>query len=90
MTEPLCGAALFQVHGNVVKTHRPKADDPRPYNELLDRLGAYQPLTALLWLGSHGCNAERELSEAEELIRTYQDSPARAAMLAKLAGLYRK
>jgi hypothetical protein len=45
-TEPLCGAALFQVHGDLAKTLRPKADDPRPYSELLDRLGVYGPLTA--------------------------------------------
>ena len=89
-TAPLCGAALAQVHGDLAKTLRPKADDPRPYSELLERLGAYEPLTALTWLASHGCDAERELSEAEDLIRTYQDSPKRAAMLAKLAALHRK
>ena len=41
------------------------------------------------WPG-HGCEAEPELSEAEELILTYQDSPARVAMLATLAKLHRK
>ena len=62
----------------------------RLYSELLERLAAYEPLTALAWLVSHGCVADRDLSEAEDLIRTYRDSPARAAMLAKLAGLHRK
>ncbi len=88
-TAPLCGAALTQVHGDLAKAYRPKADDPRPYSELLDRLGAYEPLTALTWLAGHGCAADAELSEAETLIRTYQDSPKRAAMLATLAQLHR-
>src|SRR5208283_603026 len=90
MTAPLCSAALTQVYGDIAKTYRPKDDDPRPYSELLERLGAYEPLTALTWLAGHGCEAEPELSEAEELIRTYQDSPERAAMLATLEKLHRK
>jgi len=90
MTPPLCGAALSQVHGDLAKALRPKPDDPRRYSELLDRLGAYEPLTALVWLAGHGCEAEPELSEAEELILAYQDSPARVAMLATLEKLHRK
>ena len=90
MTPRLCGAALTQVHGDFEKVLRPKADDPRRYSELLDRLGAYEPLTALVWLAGHGCDAEAELSEAEAVIRTYQDLPARVAMLATLARLHRK
>jgi hypothetical protein len=43
-----------------------------------------------VWAAGHGCEAEPELSEAEELVGTYQDSPARAAMLARLAKLHRK
>ncbi|HEY1473047.1 MAG TPA: hypothetical protein VGF53_03080 [Pseudolabrys sp.] len=89
-TAPLCKAALNQSYGDIVKVYRPKADDPRPYSELLERLGAYEPLTALTWLAGHGCEAEPELSEAEELVRTYQDSPARTAMLGTLASLHRK
>jgi hypothetical protein len=89
-TAPLCGAALAQVHGDLAKTLRPKADDPRPYGELLDRLGAYEPLTALLWLAGHGCDTERELSEAEELIQTYQPSPSAGLMLGRLEQLHRK
>jgi hypothetical protein len=91
MTAPLCKAALTQVYGDITKVYRPKADDPpRPYSELLERLGAYEPLTALTWLAGHGCEAEPELSEAEELVRSSQDSPARAAMLATLERLHRK
>jgi hypothetical protein len=90
MTAPLCNAALTQVHGDIAKTYRPKDDDPRPYSELLARLGAYEPLIALVWLAEHGCEAEPELREAEGLIVGYQDSPARTAMLATLEKLHRK
>jgi hypothetical protein len=89
-TPPLCKGALAQVHGDFSKVLRPRADDPRPYSELLDRLGAYDPMTALKWLAAHGCDAEAELSEAEGVVRTYQDSPDRAAALAALAQLHRK
>lgn len=88
-TPKLCSAALAQVYGDFSKVYRPTADDRRPYSELLERLGAYEPLTALVWLAGHGCEAEPELSEAEEVIRAYQDSPQRAAMLASLEKLHR-
>ena len=29
MTAPLCGAVLMQVHGDIIKVYRPKADDRR-------------------------------------------------------------
>ena len=90
MTPPFCVAALAQVNDDLMKVYRPKADDPRPFSELLERLGAYEPLTALVWVAGHGCEAEPELSEAEELVRTYQDSPARVAMLATLEHMHRK
>ena len=62
------------------KIYRPKADDPRPYRELLGRLGRLASnLPRSIWLAGHGCDAEPELSEAEEAIRAYQDSPQRAA-----------
>jgi hypothetical protein len=89
-TPPLCREALTQVHGDLAKVLRPKADDPRPYRELLDRLGAYEPLTALLWLASHGCDADRELSEAAEVIRSYRSSPASVVMLDRLEQLRKK
>jgi hypothetical protein len=54
------------------------------------RLGAYEPLTALLWLAGHGCDAERELSEAEELIQTYQPSPSAGLMLGRLEQSHRR
>jgi len=89
-TDPLCKAALTEVRGDITKVYRPRADDPRSYDELLSRLGAGEPLTALKWLAGHGCNAEAELSEAEDVVRSYQESPDRAAMLASLAQLRRK
>jgi hypothetical protein len=89
-TARLCREALTQIRGDLTKVLRPTTDDPRPYSELLDRLGAYEPLTALIWLASHGCDGEPELREADAVIRTYQPSPARAAMLDRLAQLRNK
>jgi hypothetical protein len=90
-TAPLCEAGLTQVRDDLTKVYRPRAgDEPRPYCDLLARLGAYDPLTALKWMAGHGCNAETELSQAEDVVGAYQDSPARTAMLAALAQLHRK
>lgn len=88
-TPALCDAALKVLHDRFVPIYRPPPDDPRPYAELLERLGVSNPLTTLQWLASHGCDANRELSEAEGLVRTYQDSPERAAMLTRLMELHR-
>jgi hypothetical protein len=90
-TEPLCNTALGLLHGEFAKIYRPRGeDDRRSYQEFLGRLGNGEPLPALIWLAGHGCDAEVELSEAESLMRAYQDSPDRAAMLATLAQLHRK
>jgi hypothetical protein len=89
-TPALCDAALAELHKELARIHRPKPDQPMAYRELLDRLGTGDQFGALIWLASHGCDAEAGLSEAEDLIRTYQTSPASAAMLAKLAALHRK
>jgi len=86
-TPELCAAALAQVHGELSQIYRATADDPRSYQELLERMGTGEPLTALIWLAGHGCPATDELNEADALIRTYQDSPDRAAMLATLGAL---
>jgi hypothetical protein len=89
-TAPLCEAAQSVLHGQLAKIYRPRSDDPRPYQELLGRLGSGEQLPALQWLAEHGCDAEAELSEAEALVRAYQDSPDRASTLATLARLHRK
>ncbi len=89
-TPPLCREALTHIRGDLDTVLRPKADDPRPYRELLDRLGASEPLTALLWLASHGCDADAELSEAAEIVGAYQPSPAGAAMRDRLMQLRKK
>ena len=81
---------LAQVHGDLTKSARPQSDDPRPYEELLSRLGAYAPLTVLQWLAGHGCDADVELADADDLIRAYQDSPERAAMLASLVRIFNR
>jgi hypothetical protein len=89
-TPALCGAALAELHKELARIHRPKPDQPMAYKELLDRLGTGDQFNALIWLASHGCDAEADLSEAENLIRTYETSPASAALLTKLAALHRK
>jgi hypothetical protein len=89
-TPALCEAAQVEIRGEIARIARPKPDDPRPYSELLERLGSGRQLPALIWLASHGCDAEGGLSEAEEMVRAYQDSTDRAAMLATLAQLHRR
>ena len=89
-TPQLCEAAQSALHRQFAEIYRPKADDPRPYRELLSRMGDGAQFSALRWLGEHGCAVEAELSEADSLVRAYQDSAERAAMLATLAQLHRK
>jgi hypothetical protein len=87
-TMPLCANALSQLHGQFVKVYRPGPnDEPRPYSELLERLGNGEQLPDLIWLAGHGCAAEPELGEAVALVNAYQDSPGRAEMLATLTRL---
>jgi hypothetical protein len=86
-TPQLCAAALKEQFRELMPVYRPRADDPRPYRELIERLGGGNPFAALIWLARHGCDAGGDLTQAEELVRSYQDSPQRAAMLAELAQL---
>jgi hypothetical protein len=87
-TTPLCANALSELHGQFVKVYRPGAnDEPRPYSELLERLGNGEQLPDLIWLAGHGCPATAELDEALALANAYRDSPGRAEMLATLAQL---
>jgi hypothetical protein len=87
-TVPLCTNALSQLHGQFTNLYRPGANDnPRPYSELLERLGNGKQLPDLIWLARHGCPAEQELSEAVGLVNAYQDSPGRAEMLTVLTRL---
>ena len=89
-TPQLCETAQSVLHRQFAQIYRPKAKDPRPYRELLSRLEDGAQFSALRWLAEHGCAIEAELSEADSLVRAYQDSPERAAMLATLAQLRRK
>jgi hypothetical protein len=84
-TPALCGAALPVVYDKLTSIERPAENDPRSYSVLLQQMGGDAPLTALQWLASHGCDANSALDEAQRLVRAFQDSPERAAMLAKLA-----
>jgi hypothetical protein len=87
-TPPLCANALSELHGQFAKVYRPGPnDEPRPYSELLERLGNGEQLPNLIWLAGQGCAAEPELNEALALVNAYQDSPGRDAMLAALAQL---
>lgn len=48
------------------------------------------PHRLLRWLAKHGGDADAVLSQAESLVRGYQDLPQRTAMLAALADARRK
>jgi hypothetical protein len=87
-TMPLCANVLSELHGQFAKVYRPGPnDEPRPYSELLERLGNGEQLPDLIWLAGHGCEAGPELSEAVALVKAYQDSPGKAEMLAELTRL---
>jgi hypothetical protein len=76
---------LSELRGQFARIYRPgPTDEPRPYSELLQRLGTGEQLPALIWLARHGCTAETELNEAIALVSAYQDSADRAKMLATL------
>jgi hypothetical protein len=89
-TPELCGAALGNLHKQFGGIYRPKANDPRSYQELLGRLGRGEQFIALRWLASHGCDADAELHEAESLIGAYQPSPDSGLILGQLERLHRK
>jgi hypothetical protein len=87
-TMPLCSNALSELHGQFMKVYRPGAnDEPRPYSDLLERLGNGEQLPDLIWLAQHGCGAGAELNEAMALVNAYQNSLGRAEMLATLSQL---
>ncbi len=87
-TPALCAKALSELHSAFAKVYRPgPSDEPRPYSELLERLGNGEHLPDLVWLASHGCAAEHELMEAIALVNAYRDSPGKAEMLMTLTQL---
>lgn len=89
-TPPLCAAVLRLQHADIAIIYHPRAEDPRQFRELESRLGDDEPFPALAWIARHGCDTETAVTEAEDLIRAYQDSPRRTAALAHLAQLHRK
>jgi hypothetical protein len=89
-TEAVCTASLGLLHEKFAKVYHPRPDDRRSYDELLSRLYGEWSLNTLQWLATHGCNADAQLDEAEELVRGYQDSPARAVMLTRLEHAHHK
>jgi hypothetical protein len=88
-TPAFCAAALSEIGEELATVYRPTADNPLPYSELGERLGAGEPLVALQWLAGHGCDANAQLSAAEEVIAAYRPSPERETMAAALAKLKR-
>jgi hypothetical protein len=87
-TGPLCANALTELRAQFAKIYRPAAgDEPRPYSELLLRLGTSEQLPNLIWLARHGCAAGAEQDQAIALVNAYQDSADRAKMLATLTAL---
>lgn len=87
-TPRLCAAAATEIGKELRSVYRPKPDDPPlPYRDLVERLGVGRPMTALIWLGEQRCDVAAELRDADALVRTYQDLPPRAAMLAAIARL---
>ena len=87
-TEPLCVSALSELRAQFTRVYRPApGDEPRPYSELLQRLGTSEQLPNLIWLARHGCAAGPELDQAIALVNAYQDSADRAKMLVTLTAL---
>jgi len=89
-TPELCRAGLAWVEGEFARAYRPTPDNPLPYSDLVERLGVGHPLMAVQWFALQGCDAEKELSAAESLIRAYGEAPQRAQILEALARLHRK
>jgi hypothetical protein len=89
-TPELCRAGLAWVEHELASAYRPTPDNPLPYSDLVERLGIGHPLMAVQWFALQGCDAEKELSEAESLIRAYGEAPQRTEILAALASLHRK
>lgn len=82
------GRACRLSEARFARIYKPRADDPRPYAELIMRLGAGDLFGDVVWLAGHGCDANVTLDEAAALIGSYQDSPERAALLVRLAALH--
>jgi len=89
-TPALCQGAIQVLHRDIMQVYRPTADDPRSFQEFLERLRAERTIPALTWLAGHGCDVNDELSAVASLALAYQDAPERAPMLAELAQLQRK
>jgi hypothetical protein len=86
-TAELCAAARKVLHDDITKVYRPAADDPRSFQEFLERVGADRDVPALIWLARHGCDVDAELAQVESLAFAYQDSTDRAPFLARLASV---
>ena len=86
-TAELCAAARKVLHDDITKVYRPKPDDPRSFQEFLERVRADRDVPALIWLARHDCDVDGELAQVERLAFTYQDSADRSPFLARLASV---
>lgn len=89
-TPALCRAGLDNLHKQFAAIYQPKPDDPRPYDELVGRLGRGDQFNALIWFASRGCDAGAALDEAAALINAYQPSPEGGLMLGRIEMLRKK
>ena len=88
-TQQLCARALPLVDREFAQAFRPTREDPRPFDDLM-RGSCGTAVTALVWLASHGCRADRALADAAAIVAAYQDSPRRATTLTEIDSLRRR
>lgn len=90
-TPALCQAGLRYLHAQLAGVYVPGPEDKSfTYLDLEGRLGRGGHFPALIWLASHGCDAQAELAEAIGLIKAYRPTPEGGLMQGLLEALQRK
>lgn len=87
-TPALCASALVVIDQQMPLLVIPPRDEPRPVRDLMWGAGG-RILPALIWLAAHGCDTGDRIADAEEIVSGYQESPDRAALLARLTAVKR-
>ena len=85
-TPDLCQAALSVVDDQMPMIFRPTDANPARVEDMLQGIGG-RTIPPLIWLAEHHCDTGQRIGEATALVRLYQDTPGRAALLARLAEL---
>jgi len=88
-TQALCSAATQVLRQYLADVARPDKANPQDYEALLTRLSYSPDFSVLIWLASHGCDVNTELTDAIDLIGAYQPSPEGQAMSVRLRALRR-